>query len=76
MQSGLFWGYVSLLEGMIDRTAHAMVAEGHAASLGDVQVIGTGGLMKILANGTDKIHRIEPDLTLKGLIEIYENLTT
>ena len=73
MQSGLFWGYVSMLEGMIDRTRTAMVAEGHACDETSIQVIGTGGLMKILATGTNKIRRIEPDLTLRGLSVIFEN---
>ena len=72
LQSGLFWGYVSMLEGMIARTKAVMVKEGHAQSLQSIQVVGTGGLMKILAVGIDEMNRIEPDLTLKGLKVIFE----
>ena len=71
MQSGLFWGYVALLEGLIDRVKDTMRADGHAKEE-DIQVIGTGGLMKILSQGMTKLDRVEPDLTLRGLTLIYD----
>jgi len=71
MQAGLFWGYVALLEGLIDRVQAQMVSEGHAASA-NVPVIATGGLMKILSQGTTRLDRIAPDLTLEGLALIFE----
>lgn len=64
MQSGLLFGYVSLVEGMVAR---------FKAELGaDVKVVGTGGLAPIIANETDVIDIIEPWLTLEGLRIIYE----
>ncbi len=73
MQSGLFWGYVALLEGLIDRVRVDMVAQGFA-STAQVPVIATGGLMKILSQGMTQLDRIEPDLTLEGLAMIFDEM--
>ncbi len=59
MQSGIYWGYVGLIEGLVGR----IKAEYGAA----MQVIATGGLAPLFAEGTLVIDRIEPDLTLDGL---------
>jgi type III pantothenate kinase len=64
MQSGLLFGYVSLVEGMVAR---------FKAELGpDTKVVGTGGLAPIIASETDVIDIIEPWLTLEGLRIVYE----
>jgi len=63
MRSGLFYGYVDMVEGMIKR---------FRARLGPrVKVIATGGLSGIMASGTKKIDIVDPDLTLKGLNLVY-----
>jgi type III pantothenate kinase len=59
MQSGIYWGYVGLIEGLAAR----IKAEYGAA----MKVIATGGLAPLFAEGTLVIERIEPDLTLDGL---------
>ena len=59
MQSGVYWGYVGLVEGLVAR----IKAEYGAA----MKVIGTGGLAPLFAEGTLVIERTEPDLTLDGL---------
>jgi len=64
MQSGIFWGYVSMLEGMIERIVREFGE--------DMKVIATGGLSDIFAKSTDKIHEIDRGLTLDGLVEIYK----
>ena len=62
MQSGIFWGYVSMIEGMVPRIT---------AEYGKpMKVIATGGLAPLFADVTDAIEAIEPDLTLIGLVEI------
>jgi type III pantothenate kinase len=64
MRSGLFYGYVDMVDGMIKR---------FKAKLGqNAKVIATGGLAKIMASGTKKIEVVDPDLTLKGLNIIYK----
>lgn len=63
MRSGIYWGYVSLIEGMVRRIAE---------EAGDpMTVIATGGLASLFAEGTEAIHHHDPDLTLKGLREIH-----
>jgi len=64
MQSGLLFGYVSLVEGMVARFKQEL---GPAT-----QVVGTGGLAPIIAQETDVIDIIEPWLTLEGLRLVYE----
>ena len=64
MQSGLFWGYVGLVEGMVAR---------FKAELGvETKVIGTGGLAPLIARGTTVLDEIAPWLTLDGLRILYE----
>ncbi len=75
MQSGLFWGYVAMLEGLLMRVRAAMVAEGHAAQGVPVRVIGTGGLMKILGPAMAGLDHLNPDLTLVGLRFIFDDNT-
>lgn len=63
MQSGLFHGYVGLVEGLLDRIE---------AELGATpRVIATGGHAEIIAAETRRIHRVEPALTLLGLNLVY-----
>lgn len=64
MQSGLLFGYVSLVEGMTERFRAEL---GHK-----MKVIGTGGLAEIIARETDVIQIIAPWLTLDGLRIIWE----
>jgi len=65
MQSGILFGYVGMIEGMIARMR---------AELGepDARVIATGGLAPMLAPQTRVIESVEPDLILDGLRIIYE----
>jgi type III pantothenate kinase len=64
MQSGILFGYVSLVEGMVAR---------FRAELGPkMHVIGTGGLAEVIARETTVIEVVDPWLTLKGLRMIYE----
>lgn len=63
MQSGIFWGYVGLIEGLVKRIKAEYGQE--------MKVIGTGGLAPIYAAATDSIEQIDQDLTLRGLTMIY-----
>jgi type III pantothenate kinase len=65
MQSGIFWGYVALVEGLVARIKTAMNAE-------NIKVIATGGLAPLFNEHTDVIDAIAPELTLDGLRIIYE----
>ncbi|MCU0482224.1 MAG: type III pantothenate kinase, partial [Anaerolineae bacterium] len=72
MQSGIFWGYVALVEGLVTRIKKSMVTRGFASSEADIQVIATGGLSALFQSHSDCIHKIAPELTLDGLRIIYE----
>jgi type III pantothenate kinase len=64
IQSGLLFGYVALVEGMVAR---------FRAELGpNMKVIGTGGLAEIIARETSVIEIIAPWLTLDGLKIVWE----
>ena len=64
MQAGLLFGYVGLVEGMVARFRR---------ELGDdMRVIGTGGLVEIIARETDVIQEIDPWLTLRGLRILWD----
>jgi type III pantothenate kinase len=60
MQSGIFWGYVGLIEGIVSRIR----AEAEVPAM---KVVATGGLAPLLAEGTTLIERVDPDITLEGL---------
>ncbi len=62
MQSGVFFGYVAMIEGLVGR----MKAEYRAP----LTVVGTGGVSSLFQGATDAIDRFDPDLTLRGLLEI------
>ncbi len=64
MQSGLLYGYVGLVEGMVAR---------FRTELGrDMKVIGTGGLAGLIAKETEVIEILAPWLTLDGLRILWE----
>lgn len=65
MQSGIFWGYVGLVEGLVTRLKGALAPD-------EPCVIATGGLATLFNQHTDVIHKIVPELTLEGLRVIYE----
>jgi len=63
MQSGVFWGYVSMIEGIVTRIKSEFGAE--------MKVIATGGLAGLFAGATDAIEHVDRDLTMAGLVELY-----
>jgi type III pantothenate kinase len=66
MQAGLFFGYVSMVDGIVTRI-RAELPQGDKAIC-----IATGGMAGVLANETATIQRVEPDLTLQGLRLIWK----
>ena len=65
MLIGIYWGYVSLIEGLLARMKKEIGKP--------VKVIATGGLAILFKQHSDLFDRIEPDLTLTGLALLYEN---
>lgn len=63
MQSGVYWGYISLIEGIVSRIRE----EFSETNTSEMKVIATGGLAPLFAGGTDVIEHVDPDLTIRGL---------
>jgi type III pantothenate kinase len=66
MQSGLFFGYVSMVDGIVTRM-RAELENGERAAC-----VATGGMADVLAADTATIQHVSPDLTLQGLRLIWE----
>ncbi len=64
MQSGIFFGYVALVEGIVDRMTRELKVE--------PVVVATGGLARVFSGETSRIQIIDENLTLEGLRIIYE----
>lgn len=64
MQSGIYWGYVGLIEGISSRIAAERGTK--------MRVIATGGLSPLFARGSDMIEAFDPDLTMHGLMLIHK----
>jgi len=63
MQSGVFWGYVGLIEGLVGRIR---------AEYGQpMAVIATGGMAPLFAKRCPVLQHIDRDLTMAGLLEMY-----
>jgi type III pantothenate kinase len=63
MQSGVYWGYVGLIEGIVGRI--------RAEFDGDLTVVATGGLAPLFSKATSVIQKHEPEITMRGLVEIH-----
>jgi type III pantothenate kinase len=66
MQSGIFYGYVGMVDGIVKRMKTEMKEE--------ATVIATGGFSSMLAPESETIDHVAPYLTLEGLRIIYRKL--
>jgi len=64
MQSGLFWGYVDMVQGLVERMRDELG--------GEVVVVATGGLASMVAPETSVIDHVDAELTLRGLRIVWE----
>ena len=63
MQSGVYWGYIGLIEGLVARIKEEFGKP--------MTVIATGGLAPLFHAATMVIEHIDGDLTMRGLLEIH-----
>jgi len=63
MQSGVFWGYIALIEGLITRIK--------AEQPKPLTVVATGGVASLFEGATQLIDIFDPDLTIRGMLEIH-----
>lgn len=64
MESGLFYGYAGLIEGLVGRIRHEL---GDAAAC-----VATGGLADVIAPDVDAIQYVDPELTMRGLRIVWD----
>ncbi|HKC63692.1 MAG TPA: type III pantothenate kinase, partial [Pyrinomonadaceae bacterium] len=64
MQSGLYYGYIGLVDGILKRMLEELGAS--------TRVVATGGLASLIATGSEYISTVDPTLTLEGLRLIYD----
>ena len=64
MLTGIYWGYVAMMEGLVARLK--------AEISRPVTVIATGGLATLFDKNTDLFDAVEPDLTIQGLSLLHE----
>ncbi|AXC50874.1 type III pantothenate kinase [Paracoccus suum] len=64
IQSGIFWGYIGLVSGVVDKIRDERGRE--------MKVIATGGLAPLFDQGFDQFDAIEDDLTMHGLRLIHD----
>lgn len=66
MQTGVFWGYVGLIESLLDRIK---------AEYGQpMTVVATGGIASLYKDVTKSIDHFDPDTTIRGLIEVAHRM--
>jgi type III pantothenate kinase len=63
MQSGVFWGYIAMIEGL---TARIKAERGRPMS-----VVATGGVASLFHGATLSVDHFDPDLTIRGMLEIW-----
>ena len=64
IQSGLYYGYIGMIDGILERMLHELGT--------NTKVIATGGYATLIGTGSARIQQIDPNLTLEGLRLIYE----
>ncbi len=68
MQSGIYWGYIGLVEGTVKRISEEMGKETKNKPF----VIATGGLAPLFVQGTDIFDITDQDLIMKGLVHMHK----
>lgn len=68
MQSGVFWGYIDLIDGLVERIK---------AEYGrPMTAIATGGVASLFEGAAEKVDHFDSDITIKGLRILYERNIT
>ena len=64
MQSGVFWGYIGLIDGLVRKIQGEYVKP--------MSVVATGGVASLFEGASETIEHFHHDLMLAGLLEIYK----
>jgi len=69
MQSGLFWGYVGLVDGLASRCKAELLSQ---TSKTHIPCVATGGLANLIGSACTEIDEVVDDLTMQGLRLLFE----
>ena len=64
MQSGVFWGYIDLIDGLVNRVKNEWGEP--------MTVIATGGVVSLFEGASRTIDHYDADLTIRGLMEVWK----
>ncbi|MFY0637666.1 type III pantothenate kinase [Maricaulis maris] len=64
MQSGVFWGYIDLIDGLVQRLKSEYAQP--------MTVIATGGVVSLFDGASKAIDHYDADLTIRGLLEVWK----
>ena len=64
MQSGVFWGYIGLIDGLVRKIK--------AEDKRKFTVIGTGGVVSLFDGASETIDAYDSDLTINGLYHLWK----
>jgi type III pantothenate kinase len=68
MLTGIYWGYVAMMEGLVVRLKREIGRP--------VKVVATGGLATLFDENTDLFDAVEPDLTIQGLSLLHQKVVS
>jgi type III pantothenate kinase len=68
MLTGIYWGYVAMMEGLVERLKREIGRP--------VKVVATGGLASLFDKQADLFDAVEPDLTIRGLSLLHEKVAS
>jgi len=68
MLTGIYWGYVAMMEGLVARLKREIGRP--------VKVVATGGLAALFDKQTDLFDAVEPDLTIRGLSLLHDKVAS
>ena len=72
IQSGIFFGHVAMLEGLLSRIKSELAGSSEVPGNYDTKVIATGGFADLIAPESDAIDHVDHDLTLEGLRMLFQ----
>ena len=72
IQSGLYYGYIGLVDGILERMIAEMQEDSPSGAAAPPKILATGGLARLIAEDSRYISTIDDMLTLDGLLLVFE----
>jgi type III pantothenate kinase len=72
IQSGLYYGYIGLVDGILERMIAELEEDSRSGAVAPAKILATGGLARLIAEDSRYISTIDDMLTLDGLLLVFE----